>query len=175
MNTSGINVCLYMKTNEDKTMPTQNEVMDMVNRNVLVNVSTLINTLCQDGRYRDSLLSILSQPDYESAAFDEGFRVKEREDGFWLTWNELGIEKTEPGAYLSASDAWTDACDDASIEPYTNEAYEHWIVSDWLARELDKRGEMIEWDFLDMIIWGRAATGQSIHLDGVMVDIVDKK
>jgi hypothetical protein len=54
------------------------------------------------------------------------------------------------------------------------EAYEHWIVSDWLADKLEERGEMIVRDFLGLTIWGRCTSGQAILLDGVICDIYDK-
>lgn len=53
------------------------------------------------------------------------------------------------------------------------EAYEHWIVSDWLADKLAERGEMVLKDFLGLTIWGRATTGQAISLDEVICDIWD--
>jgi len=60
------------------------------------------------------------------------------------------------------------------IQPHTNEAYEHWIVSDQLARELEERGEIVARDFMGMTIWGRCTTGQAILLDWVIRDIVEK-
>jgi len=52
------------------------------------------------------------------------------------------------------------------------EAYEHWIVSDWLADKLHKRGEMVE-EIHGLTVWGRCTTGQSIYLDRVICDIYD--
>ena len=57
-------------------------------------------------------------------------------------------------------------------EPTYIEAYEHWIVADWFADELEKRGEMVDKDFLGLTIWGRTATGQHISLDYVVQDIL---
>ncbi len=53
------------------------------------------------------------------------------------------------------------------------EVYENWIVSDWLAKKLEERGETIEWDFYGLTIWGRCCTGQSILLDRAICDIYD--
>jgi len=53
-----------------------------------------------------------------------------------------------------------------------NEAYEHWIVSDWFGRQLKERGEMVE-GLYNLTIWGRCCTGQSILLDKVICDIYD--
>lgn len=49
--------------------------------------------------------------------------------------------------------------------------YEHWIISSWLADELEERGEAIETDFYGLAIWGRSATGQAILLDRVIREI----
>ena len=53
-----------------------------------------------------------------------------------------------------------------------NEAYEHWIVSDWLGRQLKDNGQMVE-DIAGLTIWGRTTTGQSIMLDYVICNIFD--
>lgn len=61
-------------------------------------------------------------------------------------------------------------CDKFYLDPYTNEVYEHWIVSNWLADKLEERGQ-ITGDLLGLTIWGRCATGQSIALDHVIQQI----
>lgn len=58
-------------------------------------------------------------------------------------------------------------------EPDTEpqEIYEWWIVSDWLASELEQKGEpIIEHENL----WGRTTTGQAILLDGVINSICEE-
>ncbi len=57
-------------------------------------------------------------------------------------------------------------------EPTYFEALQHWIVADWFADELKKRGEIVDEDFLGLTIWGRAACGQAISLDYVVQDIL---
>ena len=52
-----------------------------------------------------------------------------------------------------------------------SEIYEHWIVSEWLAKRLEEKGESVEHDFFGLTIWGRGCTGQSIMLDSVIRDI----
>lgn len=54
-----------------------------------------------------------------------------------------------------------------------NEAYEHWIVSDWLGSQLKDAEEMVE-DIAGLTIWGRCTTGQSIMLDYVICNIFDQ-
>ena len=53
-----------------------------------------------------------------------------------------------------------------------HEIYEHWFVSTWLANKLKAYGEaIIDHDALDMPVWGRCTTGQSIALDYVIQEI----
>jgi len=57
-------------------------------------------------------------------------------------------------------------------EPTYIEALQHWIVADWFADELEKRGEIVDKDFLGLTIWGRTTYGQAISLDYVVQDIL---
>ena len=54
------------------------------------------------------------------------------------------------------------------LDTRPQEVYEWWMVSDWLARELRTRGEVI---IPHMNIWGRRGTGQAIMLDDVISSI----
>ena len=63
-------------------------------------------------------------------------------------------------------------------EPTYVEALEHWIVEDWFADELKKRGEMVG-EILNLTIWGRTTSGQAISLDyvvqAILKDIVERR
>lgn len=63
-------------------------------------------------------------------------------------------------------------CREHSIDTddYRDEVYEHWVVSDWLARKLKERGYTVG-ELCGLTIWGRGCTGQSIYLDRVIQDI----
>jgi len=158
-------------------MPTQEQVRAMVNEHVLVSASQLISQLLNSDSNElacnDELMNIMSKPDYEGAARDEGYAVDERPDGFYLVWEEDG-KQVDDGSYLTEFDAWEAACDDNGIEPYQDEAYEHWIVSEWLASKLEDKGELITFDLMGFTIWGRCATGQAIYLDYVMEQICEE-
>jgi len=152
-------------------MPTQDQVRDMVNEHVLTNATMFISHLCDLDEWNcgDDLLNVLSKPNYEDAARDEGVEVEERPDGFYYAASE-SVPSYE-GPYDSEQEAWAAACDENGIEPYRDEAYEHWIVSDWLAMKLEAKGEMVADDLMGFTIWGRCATGQAIYLDYVMEQI----
>ena len=49
-------------------------------------------------------------------------------------------------------------------------AHEHWLVSEWLGRELSKRNEIVG-NLFGFTIWGRSTTGQAVHLDEVIQEI----
>lgn len=66
---------------------------------------------------------------------------------------------------------------DVAIPRYSGddckEIYEWWVVSDWLAQQLEKHGEaMLINDFGTW--WGRTCTGQSVFLDSVIEIIWDE-
>ena len=62
-------------------------------------------------------------------------------------------------------------CEHAGIDPERSDVFEHWIVSDWLARKLEAAGHPVARDFLGLTIWGRPTTGQAIRLDSVILRI----
>jgi hypothetical protein len=56
---------------------------------------------------------------------------------------------------------------DLDIDDYGREAYEHWIVTPYLADKLEEHGEIVG-ELFNWKIWGRCTTGQAIYLDGVI-------
>ena len=56
------------------------------------------------------------------------------------------------------------------IEGEPEEALEHWLVSEWLAKRLLEEGEMVI-EFLGLTIWGRTTSGQAIYIDSVIETI----
>jgi len=67
-------------------------------------------------------------------------------------------------------DGWQKVCDDNRLDPEQREVYEHWIVSSWLARKLEERGE-ITGEVCGLTIWGRCTTGQAISMDNVIEEL----
>ena len=56
-------------------------------------------------------------------------------------------------------------------QPYAREVFSYFIVNEYLAKYLKEKGEPIEHDFYGSTIWGRTTYGQSISMDGVVIDI----
>lgn len=87
-------------------------------------------------------------------------------------WEEAAIQAglTSLDPY-PAGTTWQDLCEQHDFDPYQREIFEHWIISDWLADQLEARGERVDRDFANLTIWGRTTTGQGIAQDAVMADI----
>lgn len=109
--------------------------------------------------------------DFEEAATQEGY--KQSTIGFWYNGNQYGSEADALGAGDTFETA-RDVCDEYSIDPYSREIFEHWIVSDWLADKLAEKGEKVDKDFAGLIVWGRTTTGQGIANDWVIEQIVNE-
>lgn len=145
---------------------------DLVAREVHYCVSSLVSTLASNYGATDGQGSLgelteqawnLASPieDWEEAAIQAGWA----KDG--STWRHDDFEDAETSpenaCYASEGD---------SAEPYQNEVYEHWIVSDWLADKLEAHGEKVDRDFAGMTVWARTTTGQAIAADGVIETIL---
>ena len=145
---------------------TEQTVDRLISQGVYVNASQMIDELTRiDTTYLDDLLPCLSAPDYSEAP--DGYLIKH--DGMFGEWNvfrddELGTSvasnlKTEREAIIAA---W----EDSGKEPDDIEAFQHWIVSDYLADALEEVGALVVHDLLGFHIWGRTECGQSLAYDG---------
>lgn len=139
----------------------QEECRKLVGREVYYCVSTLVSDLAQEGKYLDELMPVLARENYIDAAWEH---IRSQSE----------LNKAEQDALISATedeDYARNYCDENRTEPYITEAYEHWIVSDWLATKLEEHGEMVIRDFMGLTIWGRPTTGQAIYIDCVISEI----
>ena len=67
-------------------------------------------------------------------------------------------------------DSWEALAEQESYTHEGHEVFEHWLVDDWAAHRLRERGQVVL-EILDLIVWCRCCTGQSVLLDGVWRDI----
>jgi hypothetical protein len=67
---------------------------------------------------------------------------------------------------------WAEFCRDNDIDTdeFRREIHEHWMVTDWLGRQLEAKGEMIG-RLCNLTIWGRCTTGQRLCMDAVIQQI----
>lgn len=160
----------------------QRAVSEFVNREVIYCVSYMIDELQKDEKYStqilDDIMSALD--DWEEPALEHIRAAKKDEliemlDANNASYDETDDENNLRDALIADVSDWQDFCRDNNIDPYQREIYEYWIVSPWLARKLEERGEPILRDFLGITtIWGRCCTGQAILLDSVICSIYDK-
>lgn len=116
-----------------------------------------------DGMDREELMEYLE---------DQGVEFESDEEVDGVTVEHETIESLREKALAAMRDQGAkDFCEDRRVEPDRNDIYEYWIVSDWFASKLEQEGEVVARDFLGLTIWGRATTGQTISMDGVVLRI----
>jgi hypothetical protein len=158
----------------------QRAVGELVEREVVYCVSGLVFEI---GREKpDEWLHLFTQDDWETPASEAiaefpRQQLEEFLEGHGFAINADDTDATLAAAYLqhlNDEDALRGFCDEYNLDPHQTEIYEHWIVSGWLAAQLEQRGEVIERDFYGLTLWGRACTGQAILLDDVICSIYDE-
>jgi hypothetical protein len=149
----------------------------LVEREVIYNVNELIYELFQKENYIEELVGLMVKEDYsEPVDWYIESEMSIREAMEWLLdYNTdmpgYGNAKNQLKVFLADDeDAMEEFVYDYNIEVEQTEALEHWIVSEWFAKKLKEKGEIVG-EFLGMTIWGRACTGQAILLDGVIEEI----
>lgn len=177
-----------MNATATRTTPTAAAVDEMarrlVNQDVRYCVSSLIHTLSQDSegfwtKYEEDMLALSRRaPDAddfrEAAEYGANFTVivteqKTDAGGRWH-WSATGADgEPEEGRAATALEAWQAGFDHVDEEyPDGSEIYEHWLVTDDLARRLREQGESVVDDLAGLTVWGRATTGQAIYGDDVI-------
>lgn len=173
------------KTTQRKKTMTENEIKNrnicrkFVDKNVIHNISTLIQHLAHRGGFAlkgsqynyEDILSLLVSYNYEQPCRDVGWIHFEEWGSKLLGSHAEGIflligddEKIEED---SQTDTWKELANEKGIEPHRLAAQAHWIVSERLASELQKQGESVG-DVFDLMVWGRKTRGQAILQDSVI-------
>lgn len=186
----------------------QRKVGEMVDREVIYCVSSLVYELARKDEYLDDLLPLCVK--YGQRVVPDQYRyivdLDERGE-YRATVYRIDHEDDETEVFKITGDMFEDGAelegadrddhegnvdyllklrgqslssyvigpdDDPEMEDEEDpaEALEHWIVTDWLARKLEERGEMVG-EFMGLTIWGRTTSGQAILLDSVICDIYD--
>lgn len=81
------------------------------------------------------------------------------------------VEKEIRAEAMSMTTDYEWVCRNFDLEPDEIDIYEHWIVDRYFASLLEAQGETV-FEFCNMTVWGRAATGQNISMDGVVRSLV---
>lgn len=144
----------------DMTFERQRELDRFVQNEVKANVTGLLVHLAEV--HPEDIPSC--QYDYQESAEENGW--SQGSDGKIRTWCE---------AYGNREvDSWEDACSEDNILPYEREIFSFYVVSSFLADDLEDKGEVVLRDFYGLDIWGRTIFGQAISLDHVIQNIYDE-
>ena len=147
---------------------------DMVINEVHYCVSTLISELSKLEVCQEELLGIICQDDWESSVRHEVsmWTRDELEDFFNAELSDVSttVLRSTVIMLIGYGNNWQPSCEEHGWEPNQVEAYEHWIISDWLARKLEEKGQMVA-EIFGLTIWGRTCSGQSITMDSVIQEI----
>ncbi len=163
----------------------QDLTRNIIDKEVYYCVSHLISHLAQTeidecGEYYDDIMNVCQAYDYETPSiyalendWDRAELIEYLEDEGIEGYNNTS-NKTLAAAIVATityDEEWAEFASSYSIEPEIVEAYEHWLVSEWFARKLAERGEMVSMDIHGLTVWGRCTTGQAILLDSVVQSI----
>lgn len=158
----------------------QRAVGELVQREVIYCVSGLVSEITR--HKSDEWFHLFVQEDWQTPAREAIPGLPREKLLEFLAENEGPADADSTAAtlasaclrHLESEGSWQEFCHDHDLEPQRHEIYEHWIVSEWLAGQLEERGEVVERDFYGLTLWGRAGTGQAILLDGVICEIYDE-
>ena len=160
-------------------------IENIIKNEVLTNCSQMIRQLSEvDMTLVECHFNIFIRDDFSEPP--EGYEIMEYttqglpgvpSDRVLYQWVHDDSGRCEDG-FSSFYEAVQDAFEDSGDEPPTQEALEHWIVSDWLADKLEEIGACIDHDVYGLCIWGRTETGQSLTMDSdlkAVKELVDWK
>lgn len=132
---------------------TENECRELVDKHVYGNFSQLVD-------YFSSHRQLLDVSEY---SYDG--------DILPLLYKYEYLEEAQYNGFAGNSeDEAMEFCHKNNIEPYTIDALEHWLVSNWLAYNLKERGEIVG-SLFGLNIWGRSTSGQVIYSDYIIEKI----
>ena len=158
---------IHMTTN-------QITIQDLVSREVIYCVSSLIYTLNQEGKLDEEYWHLLESVDWDDAeaAINQNNCLVQEEEDSWGVYDKDLEEYIIAPAHDTKQEAIEEYFSDRNwdLHEYNREVYEHWLVSSWLAEKLKEQGETVE-EFYSLTVWGRTTYGQAIHGDWVIQEI----
>lgn len=151
------------------------EIEKFLNREILACASYLISELMTVDKFQEELWEMQAL-DYDAAVYDYVFNNPNIDDvEVYCTGERIDFTTDkELYKYLADNDKFADFCEDLRLEPEEREIFEYWIITDYLGRKLQGKGEAVLFNFYGLTIWGRTTTGQAIALDGVIQRIFEE-
>lgn len=143
-------------------------IQRIIEKEIFCNASTMVGTLTKAETVdMDDLLPCLVAPDF--SAPPEDYRICQDDDGWFFQSFDYGEPAGWHGddgdRFETERTAVAAAYDDANDNPEFVEALQHWLVSDWLADELEAVGALVARDVMGFEVWGRTECGQGLTKD----------
>lgn len=149
----------------------QRACAEFVQRHVLTSANELMQHLLGAAFGADLYMDVCSGPDFQSTAWEAGWRITHHFNG-WALIDPEGQEID--GRYETESEAWRTACEKAQLDLHMVEVLEFWIVDSNLEFWLKNKDEIVQ-KVHGLTIWGRTTSGQAISVDHVIREIVKEK
>lgn len=144
-------------------------IQDLVQREVIYCVSTLVYDLTQEQKLDDNLdIDLWIAEDWDAAEADiadTGASIIFENKQYHLVFNDV-IHYSNSCKRELIREYFNGDISDYEVEPL-----EHWLVSEWLANRLEEHGETIVRDFYGLTVWARCTSGQAIYCDWVIQTI----
>lgn len=124
----------------------------------------------RDGTEDDNWSRLASEIDYDETEYrSEATDQDICEAEGWEPLDDVAFFNLDTDQTSEAED-WEELCEEQGIEPDEREAYEHWIVTNWMGEKLEAKGETVR-EFMGLTLWARGTTGQAVYLDDVIQEI----
>ena len=151
-------------------------IQDLVQREVIYCVSSLIHTLTQENKI-DEELSIdlwtgsINYDDAEQLITSNKASICKEDEYYGVYDNDLEDYIVDPSHndQEQAIDEYF-SNQNFDLDDYRSEVFEHWLVSSWLFEKLQKQGETVV-ELYGLNIWCRTTTGMAIAYDCVIKEI----
>lgn len=119
-------------------------------------------TLCDEVGYASDALADTCNPDYIDDFIEAHPHLQDKVEA-------------QMRSYImdhSTDDERQEIMDEADFDwhDFDRDVFEHWVITPWLGRRLEARGERV-FDFEGLTVWGRCTTGQAISIDYVVEQI----
>ncbi|MEM8722467.1 MAG: hypothetical protein AAGE84_24775 [Cyanobacteria bacterium P01_G01_bin.39] len=153
-------------------------IQDLVQREVIYCVSSLVYTLTQENKLDEELaINLWTAPtnydDAEQAIRANNAFIRKQDKHYGVYDEDLEEFIIDPD-YNAKSDAIDEyfRYQDWELDDYRSEVFEHWLVSSWLFKKLQEQGETVV-ELYGLNIWCRTTTGMAIAYDCVIKEIYD--
>ena len=141
-------------------------VQDLVQREVIYCVSSLVHTLTQENKLDEELFidlwtGSINYDDAEQTITDNNAVVRKKDELYGVYDEDLEDYIVEP-SHNDKEQAIDEYFSNQNfdLDDYRSEVFEHWLVSSWLFKKLQEQGESVV-EMYGLYIWCRTTFPQS--------------